>query len=58
MTQTPTDLHYLTVHEASGLLRDKSLSPVELTQAFIDRAQRFERLNAYITLDAEGAIAA
>jgi aspartyl-tRNA(Asn)/glutamyl-tRNA(Gln) amidotransferase subunit A len=32
------------------------VSSVELTQAFIDRARRYERLNAYITLDAEGAL--
>jgi aspartyl-tRNA(Asn)/glutamyl-tRNA(Gln) amidotransferase subunit A len=44
--------------ELSALLSKGELSPVELTQAFIDRARRFERLNAYITLDAEGALAA
>ncbi len=31
---------------------------MELTKAFIDRARRFERLNAYITLDEEGALEA
>ena len=43
--------------ELSALLTTGEVSPVELTQAFIDRARRYERLNAYITLDAEGALA-
>jgi aspartyl-tRNA(Asn)/glutamyl-tRNA(Gln) amidotransferase subunit A len=42
--------------ELSALLTSGEVSSVELTQAFIDRARRYERLNAYITLDAEGAL--
>ena len=42
--------------ELSALLTSGGVSSVELTQAFIDRARRYERLNAYITLDAEGAL--
>ena len=42
--------------ELSGMLTSGDLSPVELTQAFIDRAKRHSRLNAYITLDEEGAL--
>jgi aspartyl-tRNA(Asn)/glutamyl-tRNA(Gln) amidotransferase subunit A len=34
------------------------VSPIELTQAFINRAKRYKRLNAYITLDEEGALRA
>jgi len=57
MTQTPTDLHYLTVHEASGLLRDKSLSPVELTRAFLERIERLDgTLQSYITVLGESAL--
>jgi aspartyl-tRNA(Asn)/glutamyl-tRNA(Gln) amidotransferase subunit A len=57
MTQTPTDLHYLTAHEASGLLRDKKLSPVELTRAFLDRIERLDgTLQSYITVLGESAL--
>jgi len=42
--------------ELSALLTSGELSPVELTQAFIARAKRYDRLNAYITLDEEGAL--
>ena len=48
------DLALRSATELSALVSKGELSPVELTQAFIDRAQRFERLNAYITLDANG----
>ena len=46
----------LTATELSALLTKRELSPVELTQAYIDRAKRYDRLNAYITLDEEGAL--
>ena len=42
--------------ELSALLTSGELSPVELAQAFINRAKRYARLNAYITLDEEGAL--
>ena len=44
--------------ELSALLHSGQLSPVELTQAYLDRARTYARLNAYITLDADGALAA
>jgi aspartyl-tRNA(Asn)/glutamyl-tRNA(Gln) amidotransferase subunit A len=44
-----TDLHFLTIAEASALIRSRKLSPVELTQAFIDRMEAFDnQLNAYL----------
>lgn len=46
----------LPVTEIAALLKKREVSPVELTQAYIDRAKRFARLNAYITLDEEGAL--
>ena len=52
------DLTLKSATELSALLAARAVSPVELTKAFIDRARRFERLNAYITLDEEGALEA
>lgn len=44
--------------ELSRLIQAQQVSPVELTQAFIERAERLSRLNAYISLEAEQALAA
>src|SRR5258706_4005857 len=45
-----TDLAYLSLREASSLLGARKVSPVELTEACIARADALEpRLNAYIT---------
>ena len=52
------DLHYLTIAEASALIRAKKLSPVELTQAYLDRmAALDDQLNAYLLPLAEQALA-
>jgi aspartyl-tRNA(Asn)/glutamyl-tRNA(Gln) amidotransferase subunit A len=51
------DTAQLSAAELSALLTKGELSPVELTQAYIDRANRYARLNAYITLDEVGALA-
>ena len=57
MTQHQDPLHYLTIHEASSLLREGRLSPVELTQSFLDRIERMDgALQAYITVLREGAM--
>ena len=51
-------LHYLTIAQAAPLLRERQLSPVELTRAFLDRIAAFDgRLNAYVTLLPERALA-
>ena len=58
MTQTERDLHYLTIRQAADLLRERKLSPVELTRAFLDRIERLDgRLQAYITVLPEEAMA-
>jgi aspartyl-tRNA(Asn)/glutamyl-tRNA(Gln) amidotransferase subunit A len=44
--------------ELSGLIGTRQISPVELAEAFLARAHRLARLNAYITLDEAGALAA
>jgi aspartyl-tRNA(Asn)/glutamyl-tRNA(Gln) amidotransferase subunit A len=51
------DTAQLSATELSALIQKRDVSPVDLTQTYIDRAKRFARLNAYITLDEEGAIA-
>jgi aspartyl-tRNA(Asn)/glutamyl-tRNA(Gln) amidotransferase subunit A len=43
------DLHALAITEACELIRRKALSPVELTQALLDRAEQLDpKINAYI----------
>lgn len=52
-----TSLHELTIAEASALIRSKKLSPVELVQALIHRADLFEpQINAFITRTSELAL--
>ncbi len=44
-----SDLAYLSIAEASALIRGKKLSPVEWTQALIARVERYDgRLNAFL----------
>ena len=58
MATTDTELCFLTIREAASLIRDKELSPVELTAAFLDRIERLDpTLNAYITVLSEEALA-
>ena len=55
MTQ---DLHFLTIAEASELIRRRVVSPVELTRAFLDRIAAFDpQLNAYLLVTADQALA-
>ena len=53
MPALQTDLHYLTIRQASELLRRQELSPVELTQAFLNRidATNGELLSYILVLD-------
>lgn len=52
-----TDLAYLSIAEASLLLRDSKLSPVEWTQALIARVERHDgRLNAFLRFTPEIAL--
>jgi aspartyl-tRNA(Asn)/glutamyl-tRNA(Gln) amidotransferase subunit A len=51
-------LYYLSIHEAQQLIKDRKLSPVELTRAVLDRIQAVDgKLHAYINLMAESAMA-
>jgi aspartyl-tRNA(Asn)/glutamyl-tRNA(Gln) amidotransferase subunit A len=52
-----TDLAWLSLHEASDLVRRKSVSPVELTQTCLARIERLNpALNAFITVTADEAM--
>ncbi len=53
-----TDLHDLSIAEAARLIERRRLSPVELTQAYLDRIETFDpQLNAYLTVAADRALA-
>jgi aspartyl-tRNA(Asn)/glutamyl-tRNA(Gln) amidotransferase subunit A len=52
-----SDLCSLTAHQAREGLRARQFSATELTRAFLARIERLNpRLNAYLTVDAEGAL--
>jgi len=52
------ELHGLTIHALRELLGKKEISAVELTRSVLDRIEAVEpRVNAFITLDREGALA-
>src|SRR5579859_7265869 len=49
-----SDTIWLSLTEASRLIRDKKISPVELTQSCLKRIERLNpKLNAFITVTAE-----
>ncbi|MFN8633931.1 MAG: amidase [Chloroflexota bacterium] len=51
-------LHYLTIRQVGERLKRRELSPVELTSAILDRAERLDGpLNAFITITREEALA-
>jgi len=51
------ELTSLTIHDAASLLKQKDISPVELTQSHLRRIQQYDqRLNSFITLTPELAL--
>ena len=53
------DLEGLTISEIAPLIRKKQISPLELTQRYLERIKRLNpRLNAYLAMTEEGALAA
>jgi aspartyl-tRNA(Asn)/glutamyl-tRNA(Gln) amidotransferase subunit A len=53
-----SDITWLSLSEASRLIHDKKVSPVELTQGCLSRIERLNpKLNAFITVTAEAALA-
>ena len=55
---TPSDLHYLEMHELSLLIRTRKLSPVEVAEAQLARIERLDgALHSYAHVTAEQAMA-
>jgi aspartyl-tRNA(Asn)/glutamyl-tRNA(Gln) amidotransferase subunit A len=53
------DLPYLSLADASALIKTRRLSPVELTQAILDRVERLDgKVGAFITVTRDQALAA
>jgi aspartyl-tRNA(Asn)/glutamyl-tRNA(Gln) amidotransferase subunit A len=53
-----TDLASLTIKIAAELMRSRSVSPVDLTQACLARIEKYNSpLNAYVTVTVEQALA-
>jgi aspartyl-tRNA(Asn)/glutamyl-tRNA(Gln) amidotransferase subunit A len=51
------DLEHLTISQAAGEISARRLSPVELTQACLERIERYNpSINCFITLTAESAL--
>ena len=57
-SKPPADITQLGVADAARLIRDRILTSAELTQALIARADANAHLNAFVTLDRTGAMAA
>ncbi|MCH8062296.1 MAG: Asp-tRNA(Asn)/Glu-tRNA(Gln) amidotransferase GatCAB subunit A [Chloroflexi bacterium] len=52
------DLHYLSIADLGSRIKSKEISPVEVTQAYLDRIEaQNERLGAYITVMSDAAMA-
>jgi aspartyl-tRNA(Asn)/glutamyl-tRNA(Gln) amidotransferase subunit A len=52
-----SELHYLSFVDAARMIRDKSLSPVEYTEALLARAQRLQpEFSAFLQLDGDRAM--
>ncbi|MCS7206718.1 MAG: aspartyl/glutamyl-tRNA amidotransferase subunit A [Dehalococcoidia bacterium] len=57
MPSAPSDLCWLTIPEMARLIRRKAVSPVEVTQAHLERIRRLNpQLNAFITVTEDGAL--
>lgn len=53
------DLIYSDATELASLIRTRQVSPVDVVQAFLDRIKAVNpKLNAFVTIDAEGALRA
>jgi aspartyl-tRNA(Asn)/glutamyl-tRNA(Gln) amidotransferase subunit A len=50
-----SELCWMTAAELATAIRRKKLSPVEVVDATLERIEKLKALNAYVTVDAEGA---
>ena len=58
MNNTRSELYYLTIGQASRLIRTRQLSPVELANVFLERIDSVDgRLKSYVTLLRDAAMA-
>src|SRR5262247_2032426 len=58
LAAVPSDLATLTLKQASDLLRRRDASPVDLTQACLNRIDKYNKsINAFITVTREQALA-
>jgi aspartyl-tRNA(Asn)/glutamyl-tRNA(Gln) amidotransferase subunit A len=58
-TGATTSLHWMSVAQAARAITHRELSPVELTQALLDRIARLDpKLNAFIQVDGDAALQA
>jgi aspartyl-tRNA(Asn)/glutamyl-tRNA(Gln) amidotransferase subunit A len=56
-SKSTSDLTALSLHEAAGLLRNKEVSPVELTKACLARIVKYDgKVNAFISVTSELAL--
>ena len=56
---TPSDIPFLSAASLAQSIRAKQVSPVEATQAYLDRIEALDgQLNSYITVCADEAMAA
>ena len=54
-----SELAFTPALELAARIRARELSPVELTELYLERIERLDpRLNAFVHLDADGALAA
>src|SRR5262249_62330667 len=58
LRQRPADLTELGIADAAALIRTKLVTSVELTEAYLARAEANRDLNAFITLDRASALEA
>lgn len=57
MNHNDQELHYLTIRDAGDLIKTRQVSPVELTQALLDRIEFLDGdLRSYVTLTADEAL--
>lgn len=57
MATTDGELHFLTIHRAGELIRNRELSPVELTRACLERIEQTDdRLHSFILLTSDDAL--
>ncbi|MGH7417600.1 MAG: amidase family protein, partial [Candidatus Rokuibacteriota bacterium] len=55
---TSEELGWMTAADLAAAIRKKKVSPVEVVDAVLERIAKLKHLNAYVTVDTDGARAA